>query len=283
VTVTSTGPTSNGRSKATRGRTTGRGASGPAAPQICPYLIAEDGAWRSAWASRDHRCGAITPPAALAVDKQRRLCLVREHASCATRLAAVSLATADPSGEPGSPAPSPDQPEPSTQAGAVTRWSIVRTVPVVLDAGGGTSGGGRRTRHPTARHVALGGLLTLALGAVLLARLPVGDGPPRPAFLSATGGPSNEIAVAGPTASTRPTVDPVRSSGPLAAPSASPPRSAGLAVTSPAPASTSHRVRAGDTLYAIAIHFGTTVETLQQLNELGDSTTIQIGQILELP
>ena len=31
---------------------------------ICPYLAAADGAWRSTTVAREHRCGAVAPPAA---------------------------------------------------------------------------------------------------------------------------------------------------------------------------------------------------------------------------
>jgi len=44
-----------------------------------------------------------------------------------------------------------------------------------------------------------------------------------------------------------------------------------------------HTVRAGDTLFSIAQMYGTTVAVLQQLNGLGTSTLIQVGQVLRLP
>ena len=51
---------------------------------LCPYLLAEDGAWRSAWPAVEHRCHAVRPPAALTGDQQRRLCLVAAHGECPT-------------------------------------------------------------------------------------------------------------------------------------------------------------------------------------------------------
>ena len=53
----------------------------PTARPICPYLAAADGAWRSTTAAREHRCAAVTPPALLAAEKQRRLCLTADHAT----------------------------------------------------------------------------------------------------------------------------------------------------------------------------------------------------------
>ena len=51
----------------------------------------------------------------------------------------------------------------------------------------------------------------------------------------------------------------------------------------PSPAGGTHTVRAGETLFGIAQMHGTTVAVLQQLNNMGSSTTLQIGQVLRLP
>jgi hypothetical protein len=51
---------------------------------LCPYLLAEGGAWRSARPASEHRCHAVRPPAALTGDQQRRLCLIAAHAECPT-------------------------------------------------------------------------------------------------------------------------------------------------------------------------------------------------------
>jgi hypothetical protein len=51
---------------------------------LCPYVLAEGGAWRSARPATEHRCHAVRPPAALTGDQQRRLCLVPAHAACPT-------------------------------------------------------------------------------------------------------------------------------------------------------------------------------------------------------
>ena len=50
--------------------------------QICPYLIAANGGWRSAAPSREHRCTAVDPPAPLPARQAAALCLVGAHSSC---------------------------------------------------------------------------------------------------------------------------------------------------------------------------------------------------------
>lgn len=44
-----------------------------------------------------------------------------------------------------------------------------------------------------------------------------------------------------------------------------------------------HEVVAGDNLYAISVRYGTTVETLVELNAIADPTQLQIGQRIILP
>ena len=56
---------------------------------ICPYLMSADGRWRASTPAREHRCTVVTPPAILATEKQRRLCLSADHVSCSTYLAAL--------------------------------------------------------------------------------------------------------------------------------------------------------------------------------------------------
>ncbi len=53
--------------------------------------------------------------------------------------------------------------------------------------------------------------------------------------------------------------------------------------TPPADTPRTHIVQPGDTLLAIAIHYRTTVAAIQQLNRLGDSDVIQVGQRLLIP
>jgi hypothetical protein len=59
-------------------------------PQGCPFLVSQGGGWRLDVPSRDHRCAAVSPPAALSLEKQQRLCLTNAHVDCATYLASLA-------------------------------------------------------------------------------------------------------------------------------------------------------------------------------------------------
>ena len=238
----------------------------PAIDTMCPYLLASRGGWRSAAPDRDHRCTAVDPPAHLALDKQRSLCLVAEHATCpafrAARVARASML-----------APGLD---PATVASTdAARRPIARSTAVVLErprfAIAGIGGG-----NVAASQAILVALMVLAFVVVLATQLTAGDAPtPSPS-------PSpSPIATPTPTATPRPT--PTRSPSPAAsgvAPSGSgilpSPASSGAAFT------TTYRVQAGDTLDGIATEFGTTVAAIQQLNSLTGSD-LNIGQLLKIP
>ena len=49
------------------------------------------------------------------------------------------------------------------------------------------------------------------------------------------------------------------------------------------PTPVTHTVRAGDTLFALALRYGTTVEAIQAANNLGSSVALSIGQELVIP
>jgi len=93
-------------------------STAPETAAVCPYLLGVDGAWRSSGASRDHRCHAVSPAAPLSIDKQRRLCLVAQHAGCSTYGAAMAA---------------------FEEAGSVLERPlhrpVTRTAPLVLDRG----------------------------------------------------------------------------------------------------------------------------------------------------
>jgi len=54
------------------------------------------------------------------------------------------------------------------------------------------------------------------------------------------------------------------------------------ASTPPPPSGGTHTVRAGETLWGISQMHGTTVAVLQQLNNMGTSTVISVGQVLRV-
>jgi len=56
--------------------------------------------------------------------------------------------------------------------------------------------------------------------------------------------------------------------------------------TAPAPTSapdTTYTVQPGDTLYDLAIEWGTSVEAIVALNEITDANVLQVGQVLKKP
>jgi len=61
---------------------------------ICPFLATATGDWRAAFPTREHLCTAVEPPVPLALEKQRRLCLVTYHETCSTYAAALSARAA---------------------------------------------------------------------------------------------------------------------------------------------------------------------------------------------
>jgi LysM repeat protein len=235
--------------------------------QICPYLVAVQGGWRSASPSRDHRCFAVDPPGALPADKQRALCLTVEHATCpAFRSARASRASMLAPGV-----------DPAVIAAAdATRRPIARSAPVVVEGPrlniGGIGGG-----NWALSQALLVGLMVVAFAIVIVARLSTSDAPgPSPSPLP----PASASPTPGPTPSPTP--------GPTVNPSGSGAFPGGSGAT-PSPAAsqaaafrTTYRVKSGDTLVGIASTFSTSVTSIQELNSLKTSD-LKIGQLLKIP
>jgi LysM repeat protein len=244
--------------------------------EICPYLAASDGAWRSASPHREHRCGAVEPPAPLSSDKQRRLCLSAEHASCATfraaraSRAAMLLPGVDPA---------------AVAAADAARRPIARTSALILEHPRLSA---PRARWPVDRavsQVALIGLLIVAFVALAIARL---SGPDAAGIARSSPSPSPS-ATASPSARPTPSPSPSPSaqssaSASAVAPSVAPSPSGGVSgvTATPPVATTTYVVKKGDTLYGIASTFGTTVAEIKRINGL-KSNSLKIGQKLEIP
>ena len=250
---------------------------------ICPYLAGRPGDWRSINPDRDHTCGAVEPPALVASEKQRRLCLVAAHTSCATYLAARGIDDDDESTTDGGarPVEAPAWPVDGSArpSGAERgRWAVPRTAPVVLERGGPSLAGLRIDR--TTAQVGLIALMILAFAVLAVARLTAGPGE-----AGAGSGVSPSPSVG---ASASPAPSPVPSPSPSPAPSLSPsplPSPTPSAGPSPSPvpsSSRTYRVRSGDTLIGIASRFGTTVAAIRSVNGL-TSTVIHPGQVLKIP
>jgi LysM repeat protein len=229
---------------------------------MCPYLVTVDGAWRSTTVAREHRCGAVSPPAILAAEKQRRLCLTADHVTCATFEAARTT-------RPGGVERTPTLPRP-----------VARTTPVVLDHGRITMA------MPSLRSERLSGqaivviLLALAFAAILAARLTAGGAP---AVVDGASSPTPAISsgASGHPASSVPSGSAAPSAGSTSSPAAS--AAAGSAQPSSVVGTRTYKVKSGDTLVGIAAKFGTTPKAISKLNGITNPSALKVGQILRIP
>ena len=233
---------------------------------ICPYLAAGDGTWQSASPIRDQRCGAVDPPALLARDKQRDLCLVSAHRGCATFVAAQASAATLGSRIRG---------RTTRTCGPSTRSKVLvveteRRLPGL--SGSPVRAGGQ---------VALVALMVVAFVVLLVARTsPTGS-------RRVPGGVARCRRVRRPgSRSRRPPHGPPRRRAHrhAASPTAEADRHA--QAHAEADREARHRrytVKSGDTLGAIALRFGTTLKVLKRLNEITDPRRIHPGQVLVLP
>jgi LysM repeat protein len=245
--------------------------------EICPYLAAAGGAWRSASPHREHRCGAVEPPAPLTSEKQRGLCLTAEHAGCATFRAARASRAA-------MLAPGVD---PAAVAAAdAARRPIARTSVLVLEHPRLSAPRARWPVDRAAPQAALVGLMIVAFIALAVARF---SGPDHAGVAVSSPSPPH---AASPTSrpTTRPTasasVAPSASAGASAPPapsaSAAPSGAVSGVTATPPPATKSYVVKKGDTLYGIASTFGTTVAEVKRINGLKNNS-LKVGQKLKLP
>jgi LysM repeat protein len=236
-------------------------------PAGCPFLVAEAGGWRLDSPSRDHRCGAFSPAAPLAPEKQSRLCLTDNHLTCATYLASVA-ARQERLG-----APPPDR---------ATRWGLARTTTVIEDPGG------VRTRVTSAvldrrRWPAIPAVL-LVTGLFILAMSGFRGFLPTTGVAASPSAPPPTVLV---TASPRPTPPPPTPSAPpptATAPAATP--TAGPTeppTNTPKPTFRTYTVKPGDTLSAIAARYHTTVSAIAALNHITDPSRLSVGQVLLIP
>ena len=232
----------------------------------CPYLAAADGGWRSSAVAREHRCGAVAPPAPLAAEKQRRLCLTPDYPACATYEAARAARPVAHDRPPTLPRP------------------LARTTPVVLDLGRLTlSMPAFRSDRPTGQAI-LVGLIGLAFAAIVLARMasgaPAGTGDPTPSPPQASARASANATAGAATGRPSPSAGPTVSADPSTGRgSSSEPASAGPSTS----AARTYKVKSGDTLIGIAARFGTTPKAIATLNGISDLSSLRIGQVLQIP
>jgi LysM repeat protein len=249
---------------------------------VCPLLVSDDASWRSAYASRDHRCWAVRPPAPLILKKQRELCLTAGHASCTTYVAA----NGDPEGD-------RDLVSVGTGHTSSLLWPPVRSIPLTLEPSRG-----RTTALPSAPGRAGGqallvGLMVLAFLVLVIARTST----PSQAPSSSLGAGDASAAIApSPSAVATPSATPAATQGATQGASPAPATpSPGPSLTpvpslTPDPSATptastvrTYKVQSGDTLGAIAARFGVTVKAIAKANGIADPRLIRVGQVLVIP
>ena len=290
----------------------------PADPQFaaCPYVRVPAGGFRFAQPDREHRCTAARPFESPSTDKQRRLCLTAGHEACPTFLAALERRAATFS-DAGLPLDALQErrsrplghttpvvliggrrsqgtagmgltvalpPHDTARRPGSTGTRNARTAEfgghpdATGERPGPARGGGSRVRRAVAGPAAAA-VVVLAALAVLVARLPGAAG--------TSPAPRSPLATVAAVVSQLPTVAPTVAASPETSTVAvsSPPTPSPVPVTPPpasAPATT-YRVKAGDTLSAIASRFGVSVSALQQVNGIADPRLLRIGQVLQIP
>ena len=259
---------------------------------VCPFLAGPDGAYRAASPSRDHCCGAVDPPIRLAVEKQEQLCLRTRHFECPAFVAATAPAGAMPASRP-VPRSAPlvlERADPVVSLGSVRlparllQFGLASVMVVIL--GVLVLSGGSQRNPATAAAASASPAGAGAASARPGATPRTGPSSVPVAAVTATDEPSAEPAVDETTEPTEPgdpeateaATDPTASAaGTTAKPAKTPAPTAAVA------GERTYRVRAGDTLSAIAARFNTTVAVLVNLNDIKDPSRIRIGQIIKLP
>ena len=247
--------------------------------EVCPYLVAADGGWRSVQPTRDHRCTATSPVSPLSLSKQRELCLLPAHFGCATYQAAREIAA-----EAASPVEGGLWPE--------TRSAVLSLEP----ASRGRAPMAGLTGRGTGQALLIG-LRVVAFIVLIVARVtpPISGEPPASFDAGALGSadPGASAASAAP-ATTAPTPTPVAtpvapasgapvSAPPSTIPASDPPSANPSELPSSSPAGTSYHVRPGDTLSGIAARYGLSVRALRQANGIAPGGIIRPGQVLLIP
>jgi membrane-bound lytic murein transglycosylase D len=225
----------------------------------CPYLMSVGGAWRQATPSRDHRCGALDPPAPQPSDKQRRHCLSSAHVECPIYRAARAARAV---------ALSPTGDRAAVAAIDAARRPIARTAPILLEQPRLVEQAFRLSFDRGSGQLALVALMILAFSVVAITRLSGGAAPVASPSVEPSG-----IARASASPSPTPRATPSPSAKPSASASATPePSFRGL-----------YTVQKGDTLLSIARRFKVHTGEIRRLNNLSPTAEVKPGQVLKIP
>ena len=234
---------------------------------ICPYLLSEDGTWRSTQPDANHRCTAQDPPGTLPLAFQERFCLTDRHDRCEMYKYAQTARSA------------------ALEEGGIAAGQVegarfkpsVRSVPLALGPSGQAVGGSGPGIMDTHRHwvvmAAIGGVVILVVLLVLI----LGGG-----------GSGGGVAVspgASPGTAGDPTAQPT--AAPTPAPTTAPGATAANATAAPAVTASEVRyeVQENEALAKIAAAFGTTRKAILRANEgMSDKTPFVVpGDIIVVP
>jgi len=235
--------------------------------EVCPYLEAAEGGWRSVQPTREHRCTATAPASPLTLSKQRELCLMPTHRGCATYQAARDVASERPAVPDGGLWPE--------TRGAVLSLEASRSARSTIPGGVGRGSG----------QAILVGLMVVAFLLLAITRVAPqvsGDAPSSfdaGVIASTDPGPASHPPSLVPAS---PSADPPASAASSAVPASAGPSPGPSAAPSTAVRAT-YRVRSGDTLSGIAARYGITVRALKAANAIGSAGVIRPGQVLVIP
>lgn len=235
--------------------------------RVCPYLLSEDGTYRSTQPDAGHRCTAQDPPGTLPLAFQERFCLSDQHVRCemykyaqATRSAALE-----------------EEGIPAAQVSSARFRPSVRSVPLALGpADDGT--GGRSSRWPIVIIAAVIGALVifaLVLGSLFGSG---GDDPsPGPVDGASASPPVTIVATAPPEPTPEPTPEPDATPEPVGSP-------VGSAVPTVATTPVNYEVQEGEALLAIAEKFGVTRRRILRANaDMDEPPYVEAGDIIIVP
>jgi hypothetical protein len=221
--------------------------------RICPYLLSEDGTYRSAEPDPGHRCTAQDPPGTLPLAFQERFCLTERHVRCEMYKDAQSARSAALQRE-GIPA---------EQLQSARFRPSVRSVPLAVGparGGGAGNGPSRQTAILIAGGIALAAIVIFIVALALGGSGGPGVGPddsPSPAAASSPSPAPTAQATATPRPTPEGTAGP--SPGPAGSPVSQPPAGGARLIE--------YEVQEGEALVRIADTFGVNRRAIIRANE----------------